>query len=130
MNAMTDPRAVLEYRIAAADLKVGDIVNTSPGGPDDWQRVLAVHTQDGSSKPEAAALMEQIGDRYVMVELSDVSAVDNNVYLDDEGAAMVFGTDDEADSAVLEVVGDSDDTRTYLYTVHELVTVRGGQQAD
>jgi hypothetical protein len=127
MNAMTDPRAVVEYRIAAADLKVGDIVNTSPGGPDDWQRVLAVHTQVASGKPEVAGLMEQIGDRYVMVELSDVSAVDNNVYLDDEGTAMVFGSDDEADTAVLEAVGDAADTRTYLYTVHELVTVRGGQ---
>ena len=127
MNAMTDPRAVVEYRIAAADLKVGDIVNTSPGGPDDWQRVLAVHTQKSSGKPEAAALMEQIGDRYVMVELTDVSAVDNNVYLDDEGTAMVFGADEDADSPLLEVVGGADDTRTYLYTVHELVTVRSGQ---
>jgi hypothetical protein len=71
--------------------------------------------------------MKQVGDRYVMVELTDVSAVDNNVYLDEEGTAMVFGTEDEADSAVLEVVGDPDDTRTYLYTVHELVTVRGTQ---
>jgi len=40
---MTDQRAITEYRVAAADLKVGDLVNTSPGGDDDWQEVLAVY---------------------------------------------------------------------------------------
>ena len=42
MTAPKDPRAAVEYRIQAIDLKVGDIVNTTPG-EDDWQQVLGVY---------------------------------------------------------------------------------------
>ncbi|MGI8882525.1 MAG: hypothetical protein ACR2KJ_18880 [Jatrophihabitans sp.] len=119
----SDPRAVTEYRIPATDLKTGDLVNTSPGGPDDWQRVLAVHAKGSSSNSDIATLMRSIGDRYVMVELTDVAPVDSNVYLA-EGAVMVFGTDGDDDAPVADVVSSADEKRTYLYTVHELVSVR------
>ena len=46
-----DPRAVTEYRIAATSLKAGDLVNTSPGGEDDWQQVLSVHTVEVPGSP-------------------------------------------------------------------------------
>ncbi len=118
-----DPRAVVEYRIPATALKAGDLVNTSPGGPDDWQRVLAVHKKGASSNPDVAKLMQTIGDRYVMVELTDVAPVDSNVYVSD-GAVMVFGTDGDDDAPVADVVSGADEKRTYLYTVHELVSVR------
>ena len=39
----TDPRATTELRIPAAQLKPGDLVNTSPGADDDWQQVLGVY---------------------------------------------------------------------------------------
>lgn len=122
---MRDERAVIEYRIPAAELRVGDVVNTSPGGPDDWQQVLAVHHKSGAvgSDTSVSVLMGQIGDRYVMVELSDVAAVDSSVYLTGQDA-MLFGADGEDDAAVLDSVSGADDKRIYLYTVHELVTVR------
>ena len=119
---MRDERAVVEYRIPAAELREGDVVNTSPGGPDDWQLVLAVHGK-ASADTSVAQLMSEIGDRYVMVELSDVAAVDSNVYLTGS-EAMLFGTDDDDDIPVQEAVGTADDKRIYLYTVHELVTLR------
>jgi hypothetical protein len=34
---MTDSRAAVVYRIPAVDLRAGDLVNTSPGGEEDWQ---------------------------------------------------------------------------------------------
>ena len=119
---MSDPRAVVEYRIPAASLRAGDVVNTSPGGPDDWQQVLAVHGKD-SANTVVSSLMAEIGDRYVLVELSDVLPVDSNVYLTDD-EAMLFATDDAADTPVLDAVSGDDEKRIYLYTVHELVTLR------
>jgi hypothetical protein len=123
-----DPRAVVDYRIPATELKVGDVVNTSPGGPDDWQQVVAVHGKgsgtDSAADAQLAELMAEIGDRYVMVEMTDVAAVDSNVYLTAD-TAMLFGSDSEDDTSVLDAVSGPDDRRTYLYTVHELVTVRG-----
>ena len=38
---MTDPRAAVDFRVPASDLRVGDLVNTSPG-EDDWQQVVGV----------------------------------------------------------------------------------------
>lgn len=121
---MNDPRAVVEYRVPAGELEAGDVLNTSPGGPDDWQLVIAVHTKSAAGEGPTAELMGDIGGRYVMVELTDVAAVDSNVYLTDD-TAMVFGAEGEEDSPALDVVSDADDRRIYLYTVYELVTVRG-----
>ena len=122
MTVPRDERAVVEYRIPAAELRTGDVVNTSPGGPDDWQQVRAVHDAR-SQDATIASLMGQIGDRYVLVELSDIAAVDSNVYLTGEGA-MLFGAEGDDDTPVLEAVSGADETRVYLYTVHELVTLR------
>jgi hypothetical protein len=120
----TDPRAVTEYRIAASDLLAGDLVNTSPGNEDDWQQVLSVHTEANPGvDPDAATLIHEIGDRYVLVRLTDVAPVDSPVYFAD-GVGMAFGAEDSEDSPVVEVVSDPDAVRTFLYTRYEVVTVR------
>ena len=81
---VTDPRAVTEYRIPATALRAGDLVNTSPGGEDDWQQVLSVHTAEapGRPTPRRPALIAEIGDRYVVVRLTDVAPVDSPVYFE------------------------------------------------
>jgi hypothetical protein len=123
-----DSRAVHEYRIAARDLRPGDLVNTSPGAEDDWQEVLAVHLPDSGTMAETdmAQLVDEIGDRYVVVELSDLAPVDSNLYFAD-GVAMLYATDDGPDQAVEDAISAPGGVRTYLYTVHELVTVRSAQ---
>jgi len=121
-----DPRAVLEYRIPATELRTGDLINTSPGADEDWQRVLSVHTQeepDAGASPEAAGLIAEVGDRYVVVRMSDVAPVDSPVYFAD-GVALVYGLDGADDAPVTEAVASADSVRTFLYTRYELVTVR------
>ncbi|MEO6700480.1 MAG: hypothetical protein ABI140_17415 [Jatrophihabitantaceae bacterium] len=119
-----DPRAVTEYRIAATSLQAGDLVNTSPGGEDDWQKVLSVHTVETPGSPaDAAALVAEIGDRYVVVRLTDVAPVDSPVYFTD-GVAMAFGLDGAEDGPITEVLSEPDSVRTFLYTRFELVSVR------
>jgi hypothetical protein len=120
---MTDPRAAAEYRIPAAQLRPGDLVNTSPG-EDDWQQVLGVYTKAGQAKSdEVRTLVEALGGRYVAVQLTDIAPVDAGVYFAD-GLAMMYATDDGADQDVAEVISSEDGIRTYLYTKFELVTVR------
>lgn len=120
----TDPRAVTEYKIPAPQLRAGDLVNTSPGGEDDWQQVLSVHTlENPGADPDAAALIGEIGDRYVVVRLTDVAPVDSPLYFN-EGVALAYGPDGEADAPITETVSDADEVRTFLYTRYELVTVR------
>jgi hypothetical protein len=120
----TDPRSAVEYRIPARTLRAGDVVNTAPGGEDDWQEVRAVYTQGSlaAATEQIAELIATIGDRYVLVEMSDIAPVDANVYFTETGA-YVYG-EEGADPTVTEAVGDGAGERTYLYTVHELVTVR------
>jgi len=119
----SDTRAVSEFRIAATDLKAGDLINTSPGGDDDWQQVLSVHTKDNpGSDADAAKLIAEIGDRYVLVRMTDVAPVDSPVYFVD-GVAQVFGEDSE-DVPASTVISDSFGERSFLYTRFELVTVR------
>jgi hypothetical protein len=119
----SDPRAVTEYRVPATALRPDDVVNTSPGD-DDWQRVLTVHTrEDPGADPELRALVEQIGDRYVVVRLTDVAPVDSPVYFDGD-TALTYGTDGAPDGPVLDVLSDPDSTRIFLYTRYELVMVR------
>ena len=120
-----DPRRAVEYRIPARTLRPGDVVNTAPGGEDDWQEVRAVYTQGllAAATEQIAELIATIGDRYVLVEMSDIAPVDANVYFTDDGA-FVYGEEGSADPTVTETVGDGAGERTYLYTVHELVTVR------
>ena len=118
----TDPRAAVEYRVPAASLRKGDLVNTSPG-EDDWQEVLSVHTgPSGAQGANLRALVDTLGGRYVVVELTDLAPVDSGVYFVD-GVAMTAGEDGE-DQAVSEVASLEDGVRTYLYTRYELVTVR------
>ena len=120
----TDPRAVTEYRIPAPALRAGDLVNTATGGEDDWQQVLSVHTsEDPGTDGDVAALIADIGDRYVLVRLTDVAPVDSPVYFSD-GAALAFGLDGADDGPVSEVVSEPGTVRTFLYTRFELVTVR------
>ena len=120
----TDPRAVTEYKIPATALRAGDLLNTSPGGEDDWQQVLSVHTLDQPGDiADVADLIRQIGDRYVLVRLTDVSPVDSPLYFEG-GVALAYGSDDGGDQAVTELVSDDDAVRAFLYTRFELVTVR------
>ena len=125
MTTPADPRATTEYRVPAISLRAGDLVNTAPGGEDDWQRVTGVWTQDTGASAEAAIahLLADIGDRYVVVQMSDIPPVDSNVYFDDD-TAMAYGGEDDDDRPVTEVAGEPGGVRTYLYTVHELVTIR------
>jgi len=126
MTAPTDPRAAVECRVPAIELKVGDLVNTSPG-EDDWQQVLAVHTSVGQVREEQVrALVESLGGRYVVVQMTDLAPVDSGVYFA-AGLAMTYSTDEGADQAVTDVVSSEDGVRTYLYTKYELVTVRAAR---
>jgi len=121
-----DVRAVTEYRIPAPALLAGDLVNTAPGGEDDWQEVLSVHTAENPGDDldaDAARLIAEVGDRYVLVRLTDVAPVDSPVYFSD-GAALAYGVDGEDDGPVTEVLSEADAVRTFLYTRFELVNVR------
>ncbi|HEV7204819.1 MAG TPA: hypothetical protein VGN18_09425 [Jatrophihabitans sp.] len=121
---MTDPRAAVEYRLPAVDLRKGDLVNTTPG-EDDWQEVVGVYRQaDDAKSTEIRTLVSTLGGRYVVVQLTDLAPVDGGVYFDGEGAATVYGDDESEDQAVADIVSSTDGVRTYLYTKYELVTVR------
>jgi hypothetical protein len=115
-----DPRAVLDYRIPAVQLRPGDLVNTAPG-EDDWQEVLSVHSTPAAATGELRALVEAVEGRYVVVELTDLTPVDSSVFFLD-GTAMV--TVEDGDLPVSEVISGEDGSRTYLFTRFELVTVR------
>lgn len=121
-----DPRAVTEYRIPAPELRAGDLINTSPGADEDWQLVLSVHTRDepnSGDEPSAATLVSLVGDRYVVVRMTDVAPVDSPVYFAG-GVAMVYGLDGGDDAPVIDSVSAAESVRTFLYTRYELVTVR------
>jgi hypothetical protein len=124
MSAPSDPRAVVEFRVPATDLKVGDLVNTSPG-EGDWQQVLGVFRSPTDSTPSAdlKSLVQSLGGRYVVVQLTDLAPVDGGIYFAD-GAAMVAGADEDEDHAVSDAVGESEGERVYLYTKFELVNIR------
>lgn len=124
---MTDQRAVVEYRVAAADLRAGDLVNTSPGGDDDWQRVLAVYPSPSTlhdASSDVRALVKSLAGRYVVVQLTDIAPVDSNVYFAN-GAALAVSADSGEDVPITELASSEDGVRTYLYTKFELVTIRG-----
>ena len=126
MTAPNDPRAAVEYRVPAIDLKAGDLVNTTPG-EDDWQQVTAVYLNAAdASGDQMRKLVESLGGRYVVVELTDLAPVDSGVYFA-AGMAMSYGTDDSHDRPVSEVVSGEDGVRTYLYTKFELVTIRSAR---
>jgi hypothetical protein len=127
MSAMTDPRAAVEYRLPAVDLRPGDLVNTSPG-EDDWQEVVGVYRKAGDAKSnEIRTLVQSLGGRYVVVQLTDLAPVDGGVFFDADGAAMIYGDDADADQAVKDVASGEDGIRTYLYTKFELVSARTKQ---
>ena len=120
-----DRRAVVEYRIPAAQLRPGDLVNTSPGADDDWQQVLGVYASPAGLSGvtgEVRSLVESLAGRYVVVELTDLAPVDSNIYYSD-GVAMAVSDDDE-ERPIIEEISAEDGVRTYLYTKFELVTVR------
>ena len=120
-----DPRAAVEYRIPAVDLKAGDLVNTSPG-EDDWQEVVGVYTSaDAARSDEVRGLARTLGGRYVIVQLTDIAPVDGGIYFDGS-TPMVYGDEDTDDHPVSDVISTQDGIRTYLYTKFELVSVRAG----
>jgi hypothetical protein len=125
MSAMThpDPRAAAEFRLPAVDLKIGDLVNTTPG-EDDWQQVVGVFRKvDDAKSNEIRGLVQTLGGRYVVVQLTDLAPVDGGVYFDGD-QAMIYGDDEDSDRAVSDVVSGEDGIRTYLYTKFELVSIR------
>jgi len=125
---MDDSRAAVVYRVPAPELRAGDLVNTSPGGEEDWQRVVGVYCKAADAKStEVRTLVESLGGRYVVVQMTDLAPVDGGVFFDADGAAMIYGEDAEDDQPVTEVVSTEDGIRTYLYTKFELVTVRAAQ---
>jgi hypothetical protein len=135
MSAMTtvqtDPRAVLEYRVPAASLRAGDLVNLSPG-EDDWQQVLGVYSSlesVSSTNEELRTLVASLDKRYVVIEFTDLAPVDNNVYFAD-GVAYAVSTNDGEDDPVSEIVSADYGVRTYLYTKFELVSVRSAGTTD
>jgi hypothetical protein len=124
MTAPSDPRAVAEFRVPAVDLRVGDLVNTSPG-EGDWQQVTAIYRSSADTAPtnDLTELVASLGGRYVLVQLTDLQPVDGGIYFSD-GNAMVAGDDEGDDQTVADTVGSEDGERVYLYTRFELVTVR------
>ena len=121
---MTDPRAAAEFRVPAVDLRPGDLVNTSPG-EDDWQEVVGVFRRAVDAKSnEVRTLVESLGGRYVVVQMTDLAPVDGGVFFDSDGKAMIYGEDAEDDQRVTDVASSEDGVRTYLYTKFELVSVR------
>ena len=122
---MSDPRAAVEYRVPAVDLRVGDLVNTSPG-EDDWQEVVGVfHSAADARSDEIRKLVQAVSPRYVVVQMSDLAPVDGGVYFNADGEAMIYGDDEDDDQSVTDIASTSDGIRTYLYTRFELVSVRG-----
>ena len=124
--ATSDPRAAIETRIPATALRLGDLVNTSPGGDDDWQQVLGVWGRADDvpgDRADLSQLVRSLGGRYVVVELTDIAPVDANVYFNG-GRAMLYATDESGENAVTSAISDEDGVRTYLYTKFELVTIR------
>lgn len=129
MTLPSDSRAVVEYRVPAIDLEVGDLVNTSPG-EDDYQEVLGVYrspTDHRGAAPDnnVRELVESLHGRYVVVQLTDIAPVDGGVYFA-AGQGMVSTDEESEDPTVDEVASSEDGVRTYLYTRFELVTVRRG----
>ena len=121
---MTDPRAAVEFRVPAVDLKPGDLVNTSPG-EDDWQEVVGVFRDASNARSdEIRSLAKSLGGRYVIVQMTDLAPVDGGVFFDADGNAMIYGEDAEDDQLVTDVASSEDGIRTYLYTKFELVSVR------
>lgn len=124
--ATTDSRTAGEARIPATALTKGDLVNTSPGGDDDWQEVIGVYARAADApagREDLRRLLTTLGGRYVLVELTDIAPVDANVYFADD-TAMLYASDEGADTPVADVISTEDGVRTYLYTKFELVTVR------
>jgi hypothetical protein len=123
MTAPGDPRARVEYRIAAADLKVGDLVNTVPG-EGDWQQVLGVWRTRSDSTPsdQIRRLVESLDGRYILVQLTDLPPVDGGIYFA-AGTAMVAGDSEAEDQSVTDAIN-TDGERLYLFTKYELVSVR------
>ena len=122
---MSDPRAAVEYRVPATDLRVGDLVNTSPG-EDDWQEVVGVFTSASDARSdEVRNLVQSVAPRYVVVQMTDLAPVDGGVYFNADGVGMIYGEDEDDDQSVADVVSGENGIRTYLYTRFELVTVRG-----
>ena len=124
MTSPTDPRAVVEFRVPATQLKVGDLVNTAPG-EGDWQQVTGVYTGTGSdpSQLDLKNLVDQLAGRYVVVTLTDLVPVDGGIYFS-AGTALVAGDDESEDQTVADAVSADDGERVYLYTRFEVVTVR------
>lgn len=124
MSAPSDPRAVIDYRVPAVDLQVGDLVNTSPG-EGDWQQVTGVYrsASDAAPSDDLKELVAALDGRYVVVRLTDIMPVDGGVYFT-AGTAMVAGEDESEDQPVGDVASGEDGERVYLYTKYELVTVR------
>lgn len=128
MTAPSDPRAVVEYRVPAVDLRVGDLVNTQPG-EGDWQQVTAVYRSaadvaaSGTESGHLTALVDSLEGRYVVVQLTDLLPVDGGVYFSGD-TAMVAGDVEGDDQPVSDVVSGDDGERLYLYTRFELVSVR------
>jgi hypothetical protein len=124
MSAPSDPRAVIDYRVPAVDLQVGDLVNTSPG-EGDWQQVTGVYrsASDDAPSDDLKELVAALDGRYVVVRLTDIMPVDGGIYFT-AGTAMVAGEDESDDQPVGDVASGEDGERVYLYTKYELVTVR------
>ena len=125
MSAPSDPRAVVEYRVPAVELRVGDLVNTSPG-EGDWQQVTAVYrsaADAGSAGTDLRTLVQSLDGRYVVVQLTDLLPVDGGIYFS-AGTAMVAGDDADEDLPVSDAASGEDGERVYLYTKFEVVTVR------
>ena len=121
---MTDPRAAVEFRVPAVDLRPGDLVNTTPG-EDDWQEVIGVFREAADAKSEQIrSLVSSLGGRYVVVQLTDLLPVDGGVYFEGATPMIYSGEEDAEDQPVTEVVSGEDGIRTYLYTKFELVSVR------
>ena len=103
-----DSRAVTEVRIPASSLKTGDLVNTSPGRrrrlAGGRRRVRPAGRRTSGRAEDIRELLATLAGRYVLVELTDIAPVDANVYFADDSTAMLYASDDGADTRVADAV--------------------------
>ena len=99
-----DVRAVTEYRIPAPTLLAGDLVNTAPGGEDDWQQVLSVHTAETpGDDTDARRRADRRDRRPVRRRPADRRRAGGQPVYFADGAALAYGADGEDDGPVAEV---------------------------
>ena len=129
MTAPSDPRAVAEYRVPAVDLKVGDLVNTSPG-EGDWQQVIGVYRSGRPTRREHRPHeARRVARRPLRGGPADRPAPGRRRHLLRRRRRRWSPATTRATTCrSTDAASGEDGERAYLYTKFELVTVRPGDR--